>query len=419
MLHGGPKQHVYACALPAEITTAAVAEAVGTLADRHAALRTRIGRENGRLYQCADGPRPALESWDAGEKTADEAMARLSEPGAALVDVTDGPSARFLLVHGTDGVRRLAVVLHGAVADGWSRMIILTELDQLVAGGPALRPVCSLGYLGDLERRWRSTEEYDRRLRYWEHLLGTARPDPVGRPAPPEHRTDKRRTGSRRTQEVGAATVAGLRSRCRDERLSPSAVYLAALVAAAAQLTGAAVVPVCLLTSGRNAEIGTSVGVFANHVPLPVSATVAVRMRPGEVWEIITRALRHEVPLPGLLEKNSRFRDLTSRGIGFQLAPTWPSFRSLAFRPHPPRRLAPRSGARDRPFAAIEISVRQESGSARLDALHDPSRCSDELAERLLDGMLTRLTELSQFSAIQQHARSTADYGKGPRLACP
>lgn len=415
-LLGGLTQHVYACDLPAGISSAAIATAASALADRHSALRTRIGRDDTRLYQCADGPAPTIESRDV-RAPADEAVQRLCEPGTTLVNVADGPSARFIVIRADGGDRRLVVALHSAITDGWSRMIILAELDRLVTGDgaelPDLRPVHSLGYLGDKERRWRSTAEYGRRLRFWNGMLAESRPDPVQPPDPPGART-----GSHRGEPVGTATAEAVANLCRAARVGPAAGYLAALTCAFAQITGAATVPVCLLTSGRDAEIGTSVGVFANHVPMPVSARVAARLAPGEIWQLMTRVLRHEVPLPGLVEAHgqlrSRIAGTTSRGVGFQMAPAWPAFGSLRFRP------VVRAAV---PFAPLEISVRQDRDCVRLDALNDPSRCGDDLARRLLAAMAARLAELCGLpetvthdrSAIPRQAISTAGCGKDPR----
>jgi len=390
LLNRSPIQHVYACALPVGVTFPALTAAVRTLAARHTALRTLIGRENARLYQCADGPLPVLEFRQEDGVTAREAVTRLCTSGAALVDVTNGPSARFVLVHGTDEVGQLVVVLHSAVADGWSRMIILSELDQIATERPAgneLRPVRALGYLGDRGRRWRSTADYDRRLQFWACQLAAIRPDPV------ERAPAGRRTGTRHTQSIETEMAAAVRNLSRERRIGQAAVYLSALCAACADLTGAAMVPICLLTSGRDAEIGTSVGVFANHVPMPVSAQASARMNPEYMWEIITRALRNEVPLPDLLESpyhlSKQISEITFRGIGFQMAPSWPPFHSLIFHP------ITESSAPPAPFSAIEVSVRRDPGSVCLDVVHDQSRCSDELAGELFDRMIARLAELS------------------------
>jgi condensation domain-containing protein len=387
-LNGGLAQRVYVCDTPPGISLASLVTAVRTLADRHTALRTRISREDGCLLQRADGPPPILETWETGGMTADEATAGLWEPGTMLVNSSEGPVARFIALTGTGGIHGLVVVLHAAIADGWSRVIILRELDLLVSGRAAtdraLRPVCALAELAARERDRRAGPDHTKRIRFWERLLAGLEPCPIRRPAEPA-----RRSPMRHIRTLDAPAGQGVRYRCAEARVSPSAGYLAALAAVAGRVMDTGVLPVCLLTSGRDAHIGSSIGVFANHVVMPVSAGTACVTDIAGMWRDIVLALRNEVPLPDLLEYCPWMRGpvsaMTLAGIGFQMAPQWPAFGVLNFRPAMP------PNAYARPFSAIEISVRQGPGRVQIEALWDSSRCPEELALLLLDGMTSRL----------------------------
>ncbi|WP_173873972.1 condensation domain-containing protein [Streptomyces albus subsp. chlorinus] len=372
-LAGGAVQRGYYAVLPGELSPARLADAVAALVGRHPALRTRIVRGGGGLRQRTDGARPALEQVDHPDVPLAEAVAAVLDE--VRVDVSGGPPAYFAIVRASGGARALVVAVHLAVADGWSRGILLRELDQFLSTGTfAPAPRLAPGEIADLHEARRTAPEYRRRLAHWaEHLPSR----PPGGAALGGGGT---RGGVRHARALAPAVVAGVRAESGRARVSPSAAYLAGVVAAVSP----ALSTVCVLTSGRTAEVGSTVGVFANHLPLPVDPAAVAEGGLDRLWASMVAALRNEVPLPELAEafpeRRAALAAVTQGGVSFQVAPPWPRFTCLPFLPYH------RGEASEVPFSAMAASIREQAGGTGWDVVHDPSRCDEDRAVGLFAG---------------------------------
>ena len=125
--------------LPADVPAHAVRQALQLLVDRHASLRTAFEPTATGLDQVVR-PRSTVDVdvVDLGSASSlDEALELADGFGALAFDLETPPLLRTARVHlPTSTV--VAVVLHHAVADGWSLGILLEELGLLLAGDPEL-----------------------------------------------------------------------------------------------------------------------------------------------------------------------------------------------------------------------------------------------------------------------------------------
>ncbi|SET96720.1 non-ribosomal peptide synthetase [Hymenobacter actinosclerus] len=119
-------------ALPSDLDAVTLAQAVRRLADRHEILRTTFVAEDGQPYQhVLPGPQPALALVIRTVATADfeATVARAAQAEQQHVfDLEALPLLRLHLL--TDAASRhvLIVNLHHIIGDGWSLLLLLSEL---------------------------------------------------------------------------------------------------------------------------------------------------------------------------------------------------------------------------------------------------------------------------------------------------
>ncbi|EGX55946.1 non-ribosomal peptide synthase, partial [Streptomyces zinciresistens K42] len=160
-----------------------LADALRTLARRHAVLRTTFPHED--RTTCAVAPASDaepdltvtefghLDAETARDRAGAEADARAAEP----MDLATGPLWRVAVWTLPDGTGRLQLLAHHIVADGWSLGVFLTELGTLYAGLP-LGPATPLPAV--------PAEPDPADLAAWRDRLAGARPLslPTDRPRP-------------------------------------------------------------------------------------------------------------------------------------------------------------------------------------------------------------------------------------------
>ena len=194
-----------ALALAGALDLPALAAALAAIVARHQVLRTRfVEVASVPALRPDSGPLPLLPLADLAAlppaAAAAEGRRRLAQEARRPFDLARGPLVRFLLVRAAPEDLLLLVVLHHAVADGWSLQLVVAELESLYAalraGSPASLPPLTVQYADFAAWQRRQLAPGARlagQLAYWrERLAGSpAALDLAGdrpRPAEPSHR---------------------------------------------------------------------------------------------------------------------------------------------------------------------------------------------------------------------------------------
>lgn len=176
---------VQAFDVPGDASTAMVAEALTTLADRHETLRTTFHLPGGGdAYQVVHEPQPIPVAERTADDLADGVAAATAELRAVSFDLAVPGLVRAILIVVDSGPARLLVATHHIVIDGWSWGVLRREFDTLVRAwingvAPALPPVPWQPLdQADAEHSESGQRANAAALRYWEHQL-TMLPDRV------------------------------------------------------------------------------------------------------------------------------------------------------------------------------------------------------------------------------------------------
>lgn len=260
---------------------------------RHAMLRARLPRVDGRVTLAIDEAHPhGLEVVDA--EGLDEAglQAAVRTVAEAPFDLERGPLCR-LVVFRTAGRDLLVLRIFHAVTDGWSNMLVVMELfgryfgladPELVADGP---PAAEYTDFVRWQRAMMAGPEGAAHRAYWEARLEGIGPRlelPYDRP---------RRTGP--VREAGTlgfvldpALSAAVRAFAAQSGTTPYTVLFAAFDTLVLGLTGEVDLPVNAVAAGRTRpEFANVVGWFGNRL------IVRHRLEPEESFALLVRAL-HE-----------------------------------------------------------------------------------------------------------------------------
>jgi len=320
----------------------ALAAALGELAVRHEAFRTRIvgpdpaADGDGFPLQVVDPPsaaRPArprlprvdldrLPPEDARREARRIARAEAARPTA----LGGGPLARWALVRLGRERHLLLLTLHHAVADGWSVGLLAREVEALHAAHAAGRPA----RLPELPIRFRDFAVWQRErlagtardghLAYWRERLAGAPALlelPSDRPRPPveSHR------GWLVQRSLPAEVVRGVEALGRSlaaeggGSASPFMVLLAAFQLLLGRLSGARDVVVGTPVAGRDrVETEGVVGFFANTVAIRTTLdpdegfrSLVARVRDGVLADLV----HQEMPFEELVAALQPQRDLS------------------------------------------------------------------------------------------------------------
>ncbi|MFC4857842.1 amino acid adenylation domain-containing protein [Actinophytocola glycyrrhizae] len=252
------------------LDVAALRAALAAVADRHEVLRWRVRDERGtpvaHLVPPGEVPLPVVDV------TEQDLPARLGADAATPIDLATGPVWRAVLHRLGPDDHVLGLVLHHAVADGWSQAVLYRDLAAAYAGEP--RPALPAGYAD--YAAWRGTRdarsgEADRD--WWrEHLSGApATVDlPRDRPRPPVQTYAGRTASAPFPAELDTA----VRALGTDLGATPSLVLLAAFGELLRRLTGRPDNVVGVVVADRaEPAFADLVGFFVDIVP--------VRLRTG------------------------------------------------------------------------------------------------------------------------------------------
>ncbi|MFJ1299107.1 amino acid adenylation domain-containing protein [Pseudomonadota bacterium AL_CKDN230030165-1A_HGKHYDSX7] len=301
--------------LHGECDGAALQRALQGLADRHDALRTVFGEDDGRPWQEVREIGSPAPAWQPLQAQADPASWQAAARGLAAkpFDLLDGPLWRVGVARIDARTSLMVVVMHHIIADGWSSKILLRDFLALYDGssadasgadeqGAAASRPRYLDYAA-AHRDWLDQGEARRQADAWrERLTGVA---PLALPADlavPAQRRYPLAVASFRLGESHARDVA---ARARQARATPYMLLLAATAFALAERSGQP--RFYLGTDVANRETpGTQdmVGFFVNQLALPFdcadvphSAALLAQVR----GTVLDAASRQDLPFDRLV----------------------------------------------------------------------------------------------------------------------
>jgi amino acid adenylation domain-containing protein len=304
------------------LDVAALRAALDGLADRHEILRTTLVESDGTPLQVVDPQaRFALEEVDAADEAA--ALEALRAAAERPFDLAAGPLARAFLARVAPDRFVFALLLHHAVADGWSLQLLTTELAALMRAEPLPAQAIDLQY-GDYavwQQRWLRDRVLDVEVAWWRATL-------LGAPAEIELPADRPRpavathAGARHVASLPGELLQRLDALAAEQGATLFMVLTAAVQVLLARYTGESDVVVGAPVSGRaRPEFERLVGYLANTLVLrtrlegdPDFATALARVK-----QTTLDALAHQdVPFDRLVEALAPDRDL-SRNPLFQV----------------------------------------------------------------------------------------------------
>ncbi|HEU5182484.1 MAG TPA: amino acid adenylation domain-containing protein [Candidatus Polarisedimenticolia bacterium] len=392
--------------LRGDLEVAALQRAIGELARRHEALRTRFEEEDGIPSQVIDPP--SLLSLDPIDLSGaadleSELRERLEAEARVPFDLARGPLWRPILFRLGPRDHVLVVAMHHIVTDGWSMSVVTRELAELYEAYAEARP----SPLAELpiqypdyalwQRRWLEGGELERQLDYWRRRLEGVEPIdlPADRPRPALQST----SGARISGRIDADLAGRLRALARSEGATLNMVLLAGFALVLARWSGQRDFAVGLPVANRTQEETEGlIGFFVN--------TLALRLRLGEeirsfrdllaqIRESSLGAYAHQdVPFESLLAALNPRRDL-SRTPVFQV---WfnfvnvpeeePRFGNLLAEPLG-------TGVVDAKFD-LSLYVTEAGDSIDLDAVYSPGLFDSWRIREFIDQLALALAQAAQ-----------------------
>jgi amino acid adenylation domain-containing protein len=296
--------------LSGPLDAAALARALTALARRHPALRTTLAAgEGGPVQRVAPASPVPLPVDDAADE--DALRRALDAEAHRPFDLARGPLFRARLVRRAADDHVLLLVMHHAVADGWSVEVVLRELSAVYAGAP-LAPLSTTFAAHAARAVEEEGAEEGAGLAWWRGHLQGAPPVleiPGDRPRPPaqSHR------GGEVPVRISPAAMEGLRALARAEGVTLHMALLAGWALYLGRAAAADDVVVGEALAGRDGpEVEGVVGMFVRTLPLRVRLDGAptVRALLGRVREAVLGAREHaSIPLERLVEALRPVRD--------------------------------------------------------------------------------------------------------------
>ncbi|HEX6290016.1 MAG TPA: condensation domain-containing protein, partial [Herpetosiphonaceae bacterium] len=311
--------------LHGRLQIAALRHSLTALIERHEALRTTFLALDGQPFQVIQPPQPLAPALvDLQDVPAAERDALLAQRCQAAIeqpfDISDGPLLRVVLFRLAPDRHALLVVLHHAIADGWSLDIFVRELAALyqasVTDTPADLPPLPIQY-ADVAR-WQhdllQPAVLDPLLAYWRQQLHAPLPVlalPTDRPRPPSEAS----AGAQHELSIAPTLNAALHDLSRREGVTLFMTLLAAFQVVLHRYTGQADLIVGSPVAGRTrAETEGLIGCFINTLPLrmDLSGNPTFRELLARVRALCLAAYQHQdLPFEKLVE------DLQlTRGLG-------------------------------------------------------------------------------------------------------
>jgi acyl-CoA synthetase (AMP-forming)/AMP-acid ligase II/acyl carrier protein len=317
-----------AIALQGPLDLAALREALRILVARHEALRSVVKQQDGRLMQWVQPPFAlALDPIPVQDEAA--AVAALQGFAQQSFDLAAGPLIRARLLRLSAESHLLVLSLHHAVADGWSRAILVRDIAALYAaatGSGADLPPAKLHYADFTawQRRREAAGAFAASLGFWrERLAGAPRfVLPSDRPVP--EFADWR--GARWMTELGPDLAGALRDLARSRQVTLFMVLLTGFAMVLHEASRARDLVVAVPVGNRpSRDLEPAIGCFVNLLPLrlAIDGDRSFAALLDTVREATVAALAHQdAPIELILKEwtsNQRSRGDTAIPVQFQL----------------------------------------------------------------------------------------------------
>jgi amino acid adenylation domain-containing protein len=329
----GPVYNVTsAIRLQGKVDTAALERAFAVLVNRHETLRTRFAVVDGMALQLIDVPgRFVLEIEDLSspDESKRTAAARLwvKERARHSFDIETGPLFVVFLLRLSAEDHVVSLVAHHAVADEWSKGILIREIGALygafVAGKASPLAELPVQYADYAlwQRAWLQGEVLEQQVSYWKDRLAGAPPAlnlPTDRMRPAVQSFRGAVCGFALSQEISGA----LAQVARAEGATLFMVLLAAFQVVLSRWSGQGDIVVGTPIAGRtHRQTEGLIGFFVNMLALrtDLSGDPSFRELVGRVKEVALGAYAHQdLPFEKLVEALQPVRDLSRQPI-FQI----------------------------------------------------------------------------------------------------
>ncbi|MFD5565108.1 amino acid adenylation domain-containing protein [Kitasatospora griseola] len=314
--HPVPVEHHFhnvltALVLRGTLDPAALRDSLDAIAQRHEALRTRIGSVDGVPCQLVDEvgswPLDVVDLTDLDDETREKELRRLlTEQELGSFRVADEPLVRGALIALRPDEHVLALVMHHLVTDNWSYGVLFQELRaqyaaRLDGAEPPALPELPVQYpdFADWQQRRRAAGALRERSGHWERRLAALPPSPVFRA--PEHQRLEPATGATRGFAVPAAEGTALAELAREEGATLFMVVMAAFQLLLSGYAGREDITVSFPVAGREQpETENMIGFFVSHllVRTDLAKSLTFRQLVGRVREETLDAYANQgVPL--------------------------------------------------------------------------------------------------------------------------
>ena len=186
-----PGGHAYnigaAVRVEGELDVAAIEQSFSRIVERHEALRTTFGDDDGRPFQVVSPETSVavrvedLRAIPEGSREA-EAARLAAEEARRPFDLARGPLLRVSLLRTAEREHVLLLTMHHIISDGWSLGLLIGEMGAFyaaaLAGAEAAPPELPLQYadFASWQRRWLQGEVLEAQLDYWRRQLEGMRP---------------------------------------------------------------------------------------------------------------------------------------------------------------------------------------------------------------------------------------------------
>ncbi|MCP5097302.1 MAG: amino acid adenylation domain-containing protein [Chloroflexi bacterium] len=258
-----------------ELDIDAMRRALSQLVNRHTALRTTFGIEDGSPMQVAhDFLAPDLEVVSANTWSDQDLLAQLTADAERPFDLKTGPLMRVRIYERGDETAVLLLVLHHIITDFWSLVILVNELSQLYMAERDQKPI----QLPELPVQYPDFVQWQQQMlqtpvarqnrSYWQQQLAGMLPTlnlPLDRPRPPVQTYN----GAHRHFRLDKLLSQKLLTFARQVGVTPYMLMLAAYNVLLSRYSGQSEIIVGSPTTGRDTTAWLrSFGYFVNPVAI-------------------------------------------------------------------------------------------------------------------------------------------------------
>ncbi|HSP77463.1 MAG TPA: condensation domain-containing protein, partial [Myxococcaceae bacterium] len=396
-LHPGSTEYLVSEAIRLEgpLRVEVLEAALNEVVRRHELLRTSFPELDGVPHQhIAPSLKVPVHEVDLRslpvERREAEAQRLATAEARRPFELSRLPLLRCSVFRLSDSDHVVCIVLHHIIADGWSRNLLLRELDALYEalsqGQEAALPALPSQYAD--YAAWQLQEREDARgIAYWLRQLAEL-PGPLELPMDRQGPEGAGPTGGRLSMSLGSELTHGLRALCQERKVTPFMVLLAAWSALLHRYTGSEDILVgSPIANRKHLELEPLIGLFLNTLVLRTrpSASLSFLELLEQTRKTVLEAEAHqETPFEHLVARLQPERNL-DRSPLFDVMVN-------VFQVSPVHDFAPR-GLAARPFQLEETSARfaltlyglEQAGRLELALLYRRDRFTPERAACILE----------------------------------